>query len=708
MAKRSIRPNLNEPEHEAKICKVSGSAKYKSKFKSEWEKLYPVRAVKNDRYAFSCVPCNKVVRCDHQGLKDVKDHCTTETHKQRVQTTNSQPPISHFLNSAAQSMNVSRAEVMVTNFLIQHNLPIATAEHLAPLFKKIFPDSNIAKSYACSRTKTSAIINKAMGPHCHEYLVEHCKKHPFSLGIDGSSDTDVAKMNPVTLRIFDVNRSKTVTSHFYDMCITSGEHAGKAEEIFRVFNAKMVADDMPWAHAVSLSIDNTNSMIGQHNSFASRSKVKNPDIYVNGCPCHLVHIAASNAHDESAKRTKISMEELQVDLFYWFDKSTKRKGVLVDYMAFCDQEYAKILKHVSTRWLSLERCIQRTLEKYAGLKSYFLSEDFADSRFKRLHEAFKNPLTEITLLFHQASIPIFNRFNKLMQSDEPVIHILLDSINRLAKTLATRIIKPEVIRDTPILQLDLSNTDIYKPKNSIHLGGLTKMKLSKLLNDGDISKEKHDAFFDAAQAYFRTALSYIIKKFPLSNDVIFNASWIDVSNRIDAKWDSVEFFFRKFEAVLNGVSIDDLFDEFSDYQTMTDEAIGKDAFKEAKVVDGEEDDKEVFHYRIDILWWHLSNMLLQGTSSRRFPNLSKVAEVVLVLPHSNAGEERLFSIVRKNKTEARASLKLDGTLSNLLAMKCQYPEATVPCFKWKPEKKLIESSKKAAAAYNAEHVNKQK
>ena len=120
---------------------------------------------------------------------------------------------------------------------------------------------------------------------------------------------------------------------------------------------------------------------------------------------------------------------------------------------------------------------------------------------------------------------------------------------------------------------------------------------------------------------------------------------------------------------------------------MTDDSIhSKDAFKEAKVVD----DKEIFHYRIDILWWHLSNMLVHGTSTGRYRNLSKVAEVVLVLPHSNAGKERLFSTVhvRKNKTEARASLKLNGTLSNLLAMKCQYPEATVPRLKWKPDKRL--------------------
>lgn len=71
---------------------------------------------------------------------------------------------------------------------------------------------------------------------------------------------------------------------------------------------------------------------------------------------------------------KFDIEEVMIDNFYYFDKSTKRKGVLADYYQFCDVEYRKILKHVSTRWLSLETAIDRCLRQYPGLKSYFLSE----------------------------------------------------------------------------------------------------------------------------------------------------------------------------------------------------------------------------------------------------------------------------------------------------------------------------------------------
>ena len=60
--------------------------------------------------------------------------------------------------------------------------------------------------------------------------VDHCKALPYSFGTDGSNDTGVQKMNPISIRIFDVNQSKTVTNHFFDMCLTEGEHPKRFEK----------------------------------------------------------------------------------------------------------------------------------------------------------------------------------------------------------------------------------------------------------------------------------------------------------------------------------------------------------------------------------------------------------------------------------------------------------------------------------------------
>ena len=59
---------------------------------------------------------------------------------------------------------------------------------------------------------------------------------------------------------------------------------------------------------------------------------------------------------------------------------------------------------------------------------------------------------------------------------------------------------------------------------------------------------------------------------------------------------------------------------------------------------------------MDTMWFHINKMQIAGTTMKRVKFLPKVAEVVLVLPHSNAGLARLFIIVRRNKTDARSSV----------------------------------------------------
>ena len=150
---------------------------------------------------------------------------------------------------------------MVTNFLLQHNLPLATANHLGPLFKSIFTDSKIASSYACTKTKTFTILNEVFAPHCLDYIVQHCKTHPYSVGHDCSNDTGIQKMNPVSIRVFDVKRSKTVRDNFFNMCLTEGKDSIKSSKIIEAIEASFEKEDMPWNNCVALSVDNTNTMV---------------------------------------------------------------------------------------------------------------------------------------------------------------------------------------------------------------------------------------------------------------------------------------------------------------------------------------------------------------------------------------------------------------------------------------------------------------
>ena len=91
-------------------------------------------------------------------------------------------------------------------------------------------------------------------------------------------------MSPISVKIFDFKNSKTISEHFFSMCFTEGEDAGKASKLFEAIKESFEADEIPWNNCASLSLDNTNVMVGKQNSVVSRFLQKNPNIFSVGCP----------------------------------------------------------------------------------------------------------------------------------------------------------------------------------------------------------------------------------------------------------------------------------------------------------------------------------------------------------------------------------------------------------------------------------------
>eukprot|EP00731_Ephydatia_muelleri_P014319 Em0008g39a len=77
------------------------------------------------------------------------------------------------------------------------------------------------------------------------------KQMPYSLSVDGSNDTGLSKMNPLT---------------FLDLCLTTGTNSSKASDIFDAINCVVEKNDIPW------DLDNTNTNVGAKNSIKSREK----------------------------------------------------------------------------------------------------------------------------------------------------------------------------------------------------------------------------------------------------------------------------------------------------------------------------------------------------------------------------------------------------------------------------------------------------
>jgi hAT family C-terminal dimerisation region len=671
-----------------KTRKLAGAAIYKSNYDSAWESKYPVKPGKTQGH-FYCTVCCKDVSCSHQAETDVSRHVAGKGHTGKMASLQKQPTINFRPANDPLTYKVSRAEVLMTNFIVENNLPIAVSDKCGPLFKSMFPDSDIAKNYQCAKTKTFCILNGALAPSFHAALVNVMQNNPYSLATDGSNDSDLTKMNPVTVKIYDINRSM-VTSNFLDMCTTTG---ATAAAIFEKIDLVLRHNNIPWLNCVGFSVDNASVNMGKKNSIKSRVLEENENVYFMGCPCHMAHNAANKGSRAFVGMTNFDVEELVIDSFYWFDKSTKRKNELNEFCEFCDFEYKQVLKHVSTRWLSLETAITRILKMYEPLKSYFLSGNENQARFKRLSSCFEDKMTEIYLLFYQFALERFDTFNLFLQREEPCAYLLDDQIQSFLRYLLVKFVKPiEIKNAVSLIDIDLTNPDVFLSLDEVQIGFVTRQKLRKLLSDGDISDAQATVFLQAALQFYIDSVMYVVKTFPFNDMYLMHAKFVNFDNRLTATFDSVEFFVKKFPKVLDFSEndMDLLLEQFREYQLMED--LNDEVISKVTVVEKFPDGSKREFVRMDMVW---------GLCIRqKLPLLFKVALVVFLLPHSNAEEERVFSMVRKNKTDFRASLQSDGTLSSILTVKLNNKEAA---HKFEPSKDLVEKSKKVTWEYNKQH-----
>ena len=141
---------------------------------------------------------------------------------------------------------------------------------------------------------------------------------------------------------------------FLDINLLEGRDACTADAMFQSVNELLERNNLDWDYCVAIGLDNTNVNIGDHNSIKSRAKEKKEEIIIAGCPCHILHNASGKAGTAFSEVTGFDIEDHCVDVFYWFDKSSKRKSILKEYYTFCDSEYQEIIKFISTRWLSPE------------------------------------------------------------------------------------------------------------------------------------------------------------------------------------------------------------------------------------------------------------------------------------------------------------------------------------------------------------------
>lgn len=118
--------------------------------------------------------------------------------------------------------------------------------------------------------------------------------------------------------------------------------------------------------------DNTSVHFGCHNSVFQKLKENNQHMLKGNCKCRLI----SNTLKTSNRILSAAGYDIECFVLKVYSEcscSAKKVETLKEFFEFISTQYKGIPRHVPTRWLSLLPAVQRILECWPALKSYFLS-----------------------------------------------------------------------------------------------------------------------------------------------------------------------------------------------------------------------------------------------------------------------------------------------------------------------------------------------
>ena len=395
-------------------------------------------------------------------------------------------------------------------------------------------------------------------------------------------------------------------------------------------------------------------MVGKKNSVLSRvQEATNNQVFALGCVSHVANLATRALIKEIPQ----PVEDLLIDTYYYLEKSSKRKEELNEFQEFTDTPIEIILKHVSTRWLSMERCVKRMLNQWLALRAYFTSHKDCEKpgKVKRCKEGYNDEGMLLAYYFLSYALTRLNRFNVLFQGEGCKILQLLPATKSLLRSYLTNFVKEAVINEaSDVTEVDFSNLDNQKVDEDLVIGSAAQKYIREIEDETDPAVIK--TFYTSVRKGYAAVVMKLLQRFPFDNPVLTAVSILNPNKRADFTQKDVLFLAETFLKENSDDWLDDLIDEWRAFLVADDLPPFKDGNEET-TEEGRPDS-----------WWSKVLSMKDVIGVARFSKLGQLIRVLLILPYDQAPVERIFSMVGKVDTKYRPTIS-NSRVCDLLTWK---------------------------------------
>uniref|UniRef100_H2ZT52 DUF4371 domain-containing protein n=1 Tax=Latimeria chalumnae TaxID=7897 RepID=H2ZT52_LATCH len=217
---------------------------------------------------------------------------------------------------------------------------------------------------SCGRTKTALVTNVLVSKSVRDCLWDLLPLPPekpvyFSVATDASNKGN-RKMFPMCLQYFTI--SDGVQGKLLDFYEDSDE---STSGIHRVVKNCLEKHQLNVNCIIVYSADNANVNYGKHDVVYQLLCAENDCILKANCPAHVAHNTCKHASDQLS----VDTEMIVLKIYNHFPVSAKHR----EELRIVKLEWKEVLRHVSTRWLSLNPAVDQLLRNWPAITACFKS-----------------------------------------------------------------------------------------------------------------------------------------------------------------------------------------------------------------------------------------------------------------------------------------------------------------------------------------------
>ncbi|XP_048511379.1 uncharacterized protein LOC125500995 [Athalia rosae] len=623
------------------------------------------------------------INCDKKGFQALLQHCATAKHTanartkldvhqlhltkkpsnlvgQTLQASETDTPNQIELFSSKSA--ATKAEILWCLKIVVSDWSAASSQGIPDLFKEMFPNS-VPIAFTLSPAKLRYVITVALGPYFRETILEDCSAAWYTLIYDETTNNESKKELQVALRYWSETEELVVIHHLETFFLGQAKAEDLEESIYKaldnaglpVHRLLMLGSDGPNVNKKVFRLVNEHAKIGRNKGLLD----------IGTCNIHIVH----NAFLKGLEQLGHNVSQLAIQVFYYFDGWPKRWEDYTIIQQNCSVPFHRFIKHVPSRWLTLQDSARRLLEQWEAIREFFLKAVPKQKQLPSKHgddiaTTLKNPTLKAEICFVIESADVHQSFTRKYHCQEPLIH---DELKLLFHTLAGRICK------THVLANPLNENDPFLHKNLLPVAEVyCTSEVQDILKSLPGVDRVH--FLKKAQNHYLEAAKHILTK-----TCLFIGTVTKHFRCLQPEAIKKEAFIRSIQKIVDALPLEISSIKLADEWKM---------LAMEKLPDNKSQ-------RIDHFWREIMK-LKTGLGEQKYPNISKIVKASLSLSHGSADIERGFSSSGRILTQDKTAMSLKTLNAKI------YIKDGMKRFQNKPE--LVPMTKKLILAAESAHL----